>query len=251
MGTEHSTESSMISSCAICYNKYDRDTYIPCTLSCGHTFCIDCAKKSDKCSICKQNNKNKNDLKPTFEIMNMIDESNSLKLKWIEVFKSLSPEYWDSVKIQQEKISELIQQANMRYEKMEEKMKKHKEMVEKCYSDYINSWEKNYDLILRSKEEESKLIIGLDKEMKEFSSNDHILKIMDNVKSQNEFQINLEKLKKDFESFKFRTFNVEYNTYRYITMKPPAFEDSFVQIEIVIPDDVNNESKMIPISGFF
>ena len=169
-------DSPSIRSCTICYNRYDRHTHQPTTFGCGHTFCIDCAKKSDKCPFCKYNSKKKSNLKPTFEMMNMMDDNKKMKLEWIDMMKKQSADFWKYVGREEEKISELSTHAEMRYEKMEREMKDQKEMIEKCYSEYMDKWKKSFDMLVQSKKDEYKTLSDIKESIKEMSSTNSILK---------------------------------------------------------------------------
>ena len=222
-------------SCSICYNAYDRDTYRPCTLVCGHSLCSMCVRALERCPICSAVNTNRYDLKPSYEMMYLIDENQKFKLERIEEkVKRLAPEYYASVKTEQARLSQVSQEVKERFRAKQAEMILQKEMVEKSFQYYLNDWEKKYALLLELIDFENVRIEELGREMKEFSSFNSILKMMNNDQSPKELQRNLDKCIRDFKSFKYSTFVKKCN-YEYVQLKPPVFHSPIYEIKIPIP----------------
>ena len=238
MGRNMSIPISMPASCLICYNAYDRIAYQPCTLVCGHSLCLKCGTTLTRCPICKAANTNRKNIKPNYEMMDLIDENKKYKLECIEEkIKRLAPEYCTSVKREEVRLAELSQELKEIYRITQEEMEFQKKIVEESFQFYMNDWEKKYALLLQSLDFENKRIEELDKEMKEFSSFKRILKTMNNDQNPDEFQRNLDICKRDFESFKSSSLPKNLD-YEYVPMKPPIFQDIIYEIQISIPSEV-------------
>ena len=223
------------SSCAICYNKYDRNTRKPCTLVCGHTLCIPCVKESDKCPICKKKSGEITDPQPNYEMMNVIDQNNKYRLKWLEAVKCNSPEFWNSVKSEEEKFIKLIKNGKMRYEKIEKEMNDQKEMVVKSYSEYIDKWQKCSEMLVQSKKDENKLVSDLKEKIKQISCTDSLLKILEDEQSKVDDYLREcnEKLEKFSSDLKVWTSSYQNMSIDYRSIQNPS-----VSIQIYQPLEV-------------
>ena len=225
------------SSCVVCYNRYDINTFKPSTLSCGHTLCIPCARQLDKCPICKQNYQNRNEPKPNYEMMNMIDSNRKFRLKWLETLvKNHSPELWNSLKSEEERFIGLIKDRKARYEKMEREMKDQKEMVEKSYSEYMDNWKKSFDLLVQSKKDEYKTLSELKETIKQISSLDSLLEMQE--VQQPQLKQFLVQLQGELERFRSEVSKLK-SSYQKIMINPPSIQNISVEIQIYNP----NESK--------
>ena len=112
-------------------------------------------------------------------MMNMMDENQKLRLKWVEIVKQKSPEFWKSVKNEEFYFLQTSRNVMMACENSCKAMAAQRETVEKFYNDYLDDWRKNMELILKSMNEQKRLISDLEKLIVSISSSDNILKAMD------------------------------------------------------------------------
>ena len=232
-------------SCTICFNNYERVKYEPCTLICGHTFCKGCASISQRCPICKKVSGSVDELQPNYEMMNMIDNNNRFRLRWIEMVKKQSPEFWSSVKIEEDRLNEYSRELDLRYETMEKDMVSKRNLVKKHYNEYMERWKSNYDLLFKSKKEEENVISDLQKIIKNLSSSDSILNLLEVEHPQ--IDDYMPQCREGFEKYKSELLKLE-SGYKDISLKPHTLDGLDYTVKIYQPDDV---IENVPINRFF
>ena len=237
-------------SCTVCYNKYDRDEFKPSTLVCGHTLCIGCAKNSEKCPTCKTSNPGKIDefgksmyeLQPNYEMMNMIDNNQKIRVNWIdEKVKKQSPKFWREIKTKQEELAEFSEMIRKKYEKIEKEMNDQKEMVENYYRAYMDDWRTNYQLLAYSKKRKENLISELGKMLEDISSPEYICKMIESKTCTLEDYI--PHCKQELEKYRAEESDLKSSDH-YISLVPPTFDTTAVKVLIYRSAD---DRKGIPL----
>ena len=230
--------------CGICSNKYDRKQYQPCTLVCGHTLCIQCAGRLQRCPICQKVSGDKNDRKPNYEMMDLMDKVEELKLQSINMMKKQSPELLNNMKNGYKMIGKLNQNLRERILEMDKDMKDQKKIVEKNYREYLKSWKKNHELLMQSKQKEEKIISDLDLECKNILSNDRLMTIYDNgLPKIDDF---IRESTAQYEEFQSKLLKANA-TYENILVKPPVNVGQVVTIQIYKPTDANEAVQPSPV----
>ena len=221
-------------SCIICYNKYDRVQYQPCTLVCGHTLCIPCARRTERCPNCRKVSGNRNRLQPNYEIMKMVEYYNRMKLRSIETQMKHHSQYWNSVKSEEDLLEESSKELRNRYLKMESEMINQKELVEAYYNKFNDDWNKKYALLLKSQFQEEELLSGMKKGLKRFSSPDSIIEM--EGKGQTHLDEYLAESEREFEIFKSNVLGLK-SAYQDISVDPPLLQDFAVTLQIIRSED--------------
>ena len=230
--------------CGICCNKYDRKQYQPCTLLCGHTICIQCAGRLQRCPVCQKISGDKSCRNPSYEIMDLMDKVEKLKLYSINMMKKQSPELLDNMNNGQIMINELNENLRKRIDETERDMNNQKKIVCKHYYEYMKNWKKTHELLIQSRQKEETLISDLQNQFNNIWSNNRLIKM---------FNEGLPKIG-DFireSTAKFEEFHSKLlksnATYEHILMTTPHIVSDVVTIKIYKPADVNNTVQPSPV----